>query len=31
MKSKKAPGVIRLKGQMKLITNWNMVAFLCHP
>ncbi|CAF0856616.1 unnamed protein product [Rotaria sordida] len=23
--------LIRLKGQMKLITAWNMIAFLCHP
>ncbi|CAM2714541.1 unnamed protein product [Rotaria socialis] len=22
---------IRLKGQMKLISDWNMIAFLCHP
>lgn len=22
---------IRLKGQMKLITAWNMIVFLCHP
>ncbi|UJR23271.1 hypothetical protein I4U23_026289 [Adineta vaga] len=22
---------LRLKGQMKLITAWNMIAFLCHP
>ncbi|CAF4753061.1 unnamed protein product, partial [Rotaria magnacalcarata] len=21
----------RLKGQMKLISDWNMIAFLCHP
>ncbi|CAF1663109.1 unnamed protein product, partial [Didymodactylos carnosus] len=22
---------VRFKGQMKLITNWNMIVFLCHP
>jgi hypothetical protein len=22
---------LRLKGQMKLITAWNMIVFLCHP
>ena len=22
---------IRLKGQMKWISSWNMIAFLCHP
>lgn len=22
---------IRLKGQMKLMTAWNTIAFLCHP
>ncbi len=22
---------IRLKGQMKWITSWNMIVFLCHP
>ena len=22
---------IRLKGQMKWISSWNMIVFLCHP
>ncbi len=22
---------IRLKGQMKWISSWNLIAFLCHP